>query len=89
MANEIPAVSDKNAASALEKDFKLLKKIVVNNKDDHRTFNQVTEDDSSEDNTDSSEFVFPTWGYAVAGVIVLAVAGAIIVIADRKKKNSK
>ena len=67
--------------------MRLLKKIVVNNKDDHRTFNQVTEDDSSEDNTDSSEFVFPTWGYAVAGVIVLTVAGAIIVIADKKKKK--
>ncbi len=89
LVDDVPALDDKKASDALENDMRLLKKIVVNNKDDHRTFNQVTEDDSSEDNTDSSEFVFPTWGYAVAGVIVLAVAGAIIIIADRKKKNSK
>ena len=89
LANEIPSLTDKNASVALLRDFKLLKKIAANNKDDHRTFVETPENNLSEDNTDSSEFVFPAWGYAVGGVIVLAIVGAIIVILDRKKKVNK
>lgn len=89
LANEIPSLTDKNASDALLRDFKLLKKIVANNKDDHRTFVETPENNLSEDSGSTSEFVFPAWGYAVGGVIVLAIVGAIIVILDRKKKVNK
>ena len=89
LASEIPVVADKNAADALTQDFKLIKKIVANNKDDHRTFTETTEPDESEENKNDSESSFPAWGYAVAGVVVLAIVGAVIVIADRKKKANK
>ncbi|MBO5908727.1 MAG: family 10 glycosylhydrolase [Clostridia bacterium] len=89
LANEIPSLTDKNASAALIRDFKLLKKIIANNKDDHRTFVETPENNLSEDSGSTSEFVFPAWGYAVGGVIVLAIVGAIIVILDRKKKVNK
>ncbi len=89
LADEIPSLTDKNASSALLQDFKLLKKIIANNKDDHRTFVENPEENSCDDNGSTTEFVFPTWGYAVGGVIVLAIVGAVIIIADRKKKTNK
>lgn len=89
LGKEIPEFSDTTAEQVIKRDLKLLNKIAANSKDDHRTFVEVTENEESEDIGNASEFVFPAWGYAVGGVIALAIIGAVIVIADRKKKANK
>ncbi len=88
LCDNFPEPSDITAASVLKSDLKTLKKIVLNNKDNYRTFT-VNNENSGSDNNNAAVSGFPTWGYAVCGVIALSIIGAVIVIVDKKKKNTK
>ena len=86
VSSEISFTNEK-ALNAVSEDIKLLGKIVRVNRDDYREFTETsTEESENISNDDSKSFEFPVWGYPVAGVILLAVAGAVVVIISKKKK---
>ena len=86
---DLPEVSDKTAGEKLKKDIKLLNKIVKINRDDHRTFVNSDVPDGSDSNivdSDGNKGDPMVW-ICIGGVIALAIAGAVIVIISRRKKN--